>query len=1334
MVAIVIRALRDEHRWRYPAVFAIIVQLVGSVNATSLLLAGLAPALWIPYAIWVTREVDWRRALATTARIGLLTVLASLWWMAGLWAQGAYGLDVLKYTETLRTVSTSSTATETLRGLGYWFFYGKDKIAFWNEVSGSYTQNLFFLATSFLVPVLAVLAGVVARWRHRAYFVGLVVVGVALSVGAYPYDNPSGFGGAFKSFAESSSAGLALRSSSRATPLVVLGLATLLGVGVNAVVRWLAREGRARLALGAATVVGALVVVSYAPLWNQQFYSSTYLRDDVPEYWLDAIAALDERPHDTRIFEIPGTDFASYRWGGTVEPITPGLTDRPFVARELNPWGSAASTDLLNALDRELQERTLEPESLAAIARLLAAGDIVVRNDLEVDRYGLVRASELWELLHPRPEGLEAPTEYGDEIGPPLETAQDDERSLGLSPGARDGAPVVVYPVRDPERIVRSAATEGQVLVAGSGEGVVDASALGFTDGDGAILYAASFAADPDELRALVADDPDALLLVTDSNRRRAQRWSSLHEIYGYTERAGEEPLRTDTADSRLPLFPDEGDSSRTVVEQRGATVSATGYGTADAYLPEYRATRALDGDVTTSWRTAGRQPAIGEEIVVALDEPVTTDHVDVVQPLEPDAGRYITSATLRFDGPSGRGEGPITVALDESSRTAEGQRITFPERTFDELSITIDDTNVGDSTGLGIDDPVGFAEIRVRDAGADTDVRVEEVVRLPVDLVDAAGTESAARRLVFLLERQRSRRQSPRRGDDEPVLVREVRVPTDRAFDLRGTARLSTTAPDDVIDALVDLQGADGGGVTVQSSARLPGSVRARGSSAFDGDATSAWTTPFAKTVAGMVGQWVEVTAPAPTTFDQVRLDVVADGKHSLPTEVQLDAGGESRIVDVPPVADAEVVDGVASWTLGFPELTGDTVRMTITGVEPVTTIDAQTELPSVLPVAVAELAIPGVPTLAGDGPVGAACRDDLVTIDGVPVPVRVTGDREAAENLRALDLERCDALEPIDLAPIPLAAGDHELRAADGRETGIDVDGITLASAADGAPLTLGPGGSIDAAQLQGDPAATPAVRVLDESDTQLSVRVDDASQPFWLVLGQSQNAGWEATVDGRNLGESTLVDGYANGWRIEPRADGGPIDVDLEWVPQRNVWRAIAISGLVLLLCTALALGVRRRNASVRPRVTPAAEGDDVTADGLASTGVVLGRGATIGGAVGAVVVAALLSRWWVGLVVGIAFVVGARLPRWRWIAALAAPAALVAAAGYVVVQQARNDYAQVLEWPTFFARVHSLAWLAVLLVAADALVDVLVRRRRAAGAEAHPEGREVASPDG
>ena len=320
MLALVIRALRshrDSSRrgwerwrgwesWRYPAMFAIVVQIVGGVNATALIFAGIAPVLWILYAI-ASGEVDWRRALNVTARIGLLTLLTSLWWIAGLWAQSGYGLNILKFTESLRVVSLSSLPSEVLRGLGYWFFYGIDRIGHWTEASVPYTQNLALLAVSFALPTLALFAAGCIRWRHRTYFVMLTVVGVAVAVGANPYDDPSIFGGLFKSFAERSSFGLALRSTSRAVPLVALGLAVLIGVGVNAAsAAW---QGRGREVSGVplrglvlAGLIIVLAVVNLPALWTGVFYTQDLTRDEaIPQYWTDAIAALDADRKSTRL-------------------------------------------------------------------------------------------------------------------------------------------------------------------------------------------------------------------------------------------------------------------------------------------------------------------------------------------------------------------------------------------------------------------------------------------------------------------------------------------------------------------------------------------------------------------------------------------------------------------------------------------------------------------------------------------------------------------------------------------------------------------------------------------------------------------------------------------------------------------------------------------------------------------------------------------------------------------------------------------------------------------------------------------------------------------------
>ena len=459
MLALTIRALRardGRSAWRYAAIFALVVQVVGGVNATALVFAGLAPVLWIIYTVAV-REVDWRRALGVTARIGVLTLVTSSWWIAGLWAQGKYGLNILKFTETLQVVSVSSTPLETLRGLGYWFFYGIDRIGHWTDASVPYMQDLGLLVVSFALPVLAFFGAACVRWRHRAYFVLLTVVGVVVAVGANPTTTrrPS---------AARSSRSRSLRASGSrcAAPAGRCrwsrsGWRCCSAWVVNALGRAWAGKGRKVRGVPVRTLVVAgvvivLAIVNLPAIWTGDFYTQDLTREEtLPKYWTDAIAALDAQSHDTRVLEIPGADFAAYRWGQTVDPITPGLMDRPYVARELVPWGSAASADLLNALDQRIQEGTLDADTLAPIARLMASGAIVYRSDLQTDRYNLVRSIPLWEFLtDPEPTGLGTPQRFGTSLGPPLHDQIDDELQLALPADASEPPPVSIFPVERP--------------------------------------------------------------------------------------------------------------------------------------------------------------------------------------------------------------------------------------------------------------------------------------------------------------------------------------------------------------------------------------------------------------------------------------------------------------------------------------------------------------------------------------------------------------------------------------------------------------------------------------------------------------------------------------------------------------------------------------------------------------------------------------------------------------------------------------------------------------------------------------------------------------------
>ena len=203
------------------------------MNGSSLAYILLGPALWIPFAVFVVRECDWRRALGIVWRTAVLAFLTSLWWISGLGVESKYGLDVLRFTETIKTTSSTTSPLEVLRGLGYWYFYGKDALNLWNAAMPKFTQTPGVILASLLIPALALLAAVAVRWTYRAYFVLLVVIGVGVSVGAQPYGNSSPIGAAFKSLAASSSLALALRNSDRAVPLIVLGIAVLLAVFVE---------------------------------------------------------------------------------------------------------------------------------------------------------------------------------------------------------------------------------------------------------------------------------------------------------------------------------------------------------------------------------------------------------------------------------------------------------------------------------------------------------------------------------------------------------------------------------------------------------------------------------------------------------------------------------------------------------------------------------------------------------------------------------------------------------------------------------------------------------------------------------------------------------------------------------------------------------------------------------------------------------------------------------------------------------------------------------------------------------------------------------------------
>ena len=1232
--------------------------------------------------------------------MGVLTVPISLWWLAGLWVQGGWGIDVLKYTETAKVVADASTANEVLRGLGYWFFYGGDKLGPWIEPSFTYTQKLVVLAVSYGIPVLALAGFALVRFRHRAFAALLVIAGVVLAVGAHPWDDPTIEGRGIEAFLQSDY-GLAMRSLPRAVPLVALGLA----IGLAALVAAIGRRWTP-LRWPAVAAVMAIAVFNLPPLWRLGMVPANLQRPEtIPSYWVDAAHYLDQQGDTTRVLEIPGADFASYRWGNTVDPVLPGLMDRPYVARELIPYGSPPSADLLIALDHRLQERTLDPRALAPIARLMSAGDISVRSDLQYERFNTPRPRNLWDLVTGAP-GLGTPVGFGSPV--PNVAVPDaslfDGLYLQTDPSLPDPPPVAEIPVDGAPSIVHAQAGP-PLVVAGDGEGLVDAAAAGLLDGTELVLYSGSDAGHPNALRSQAGTD--AVLLVTDSNRRRGRRWTTVRHNTGETTMAGEQPLTTDLTDNDLPVFgPNAGDDTMTVLAPRGGiTAAATSYGNPVTFTPEDRADNAIDGDPTTAWRTAAFSDAVGQRLVLSLDQPTTTDHLTLLQPTVAPINRTITSVRIRLDDGS-----PMTYTLGDTSNAQPGQRIAFPTTTFSKVTIEITADTAGRPPRFNGLTSEGFAEVRIGDASP----TIDQVIRPPTDLLDALGSSSLDHPLTFLFSRQRSTPTDPTRADEELSLLRELDLPTNRSFAVSGTARLSAWATDAVLDGLLGvsppLQ------VTV-AQPRLPGDRTARGSAVVDGDPTTAWTGEFDQAA----GTTVDVSAPAPLTTDRLTLTVRADGAHSVPTSVDVVADGtDLGSLPVPSITDGTVLGTNATVTVPLPRTTtASHWQLRITGVRSVETTSWDSGEPTAFPLAIAEVGLGQTPARAPAATPAPApttttttfdsgCRSDLLTVDGAPVPIRVTGTTADALAGNALKVDACSG------ATIDLKAGSHVLRAAQGRTTGLDLDQVALRSAAGGSP------DAADGRLVATSPA--PTVTVTSDDRYQLHATVTGATpgQPFWLVLGESYDRGWQADISagGAAGGAPHLVDGYANGWLVTPSSSS--FTVSLTFTPQRTVNLTLAASGLAALVCVVLLAWPRRRGryaAADTPEVAfdlPWRSPPARRADGWARRALL----ATASGAA-----AAIVAGPFVGIAVALLVGVATTGERGRLVLRLASPAALALAALYVIVQQVRHHTAPGLEWPTELERAHPLGWLAVLALVADLVV----------GAR-HPRGDGAAEPGG
>ncbi|HEX9258696.1 MAG TPA: hypothetical protein VF855_04105, partial [Acidimicrobiales bacterium] len=554
----------------------------------------------------------------------------------------------------------------------------------------------------------------------------------------------------------------------------------------------------------------------------------------------------------------------------------------------------------------------------------------------------------------------------------------------------------------------------------------------------------------------------------------------------------------------------------------------------------------------------------------------------------------------------------------------------------------------------------------------------MSSAVRMPVDLVRAPEVAGVQSRLGLVLSRLRATPAEPFRSDPEPSVRRVLEIPTEREFTLIGDARVSARASDDVLDATVGRPDR----VRATSSDRLAGDRHASASAGFDGDPATAWSPGFLD----QRGRWLEATSAQPVTFDALNMVVVRDGRHSVPTRVLVETDGAARVsVDLPAVTDDSSLEGAtASLRVALPRMTASTVRITVEAVREVLTKDFYSGTDIAMPVAIAEVGVPGLTVDPLPAEVPAGCRDDLLRIDGAAVPIRVSlGTQDALDGDPGV-VSTCDG------APIRLGAGRHLVETPAGQDTGIDIDRLALLSERGGGAAALGPSGGWEQAPV----AASPKVGVTRSGQRSYRLAVADTSAPFWLVLGESENAGWVAKATGANLSDRRLVDGHANGWLVTPT--GGDITISLDWTPQRVVWVGLAVSGVGTAVALLLLVWPRRRTTALdepEPRLQ-----------------VTLGQGTapswatTLLTGVGLGVVAFVVGGVVPGATVTVASLVALRWRAGRLATAVAPWLAFAPVALWYAAKQYHNGWSPGVEWPDAMNPAHTVVLTAMLLLGA------------------------------
>ncbi|MFV0462372.1 MAG: alpha-(1-_3)-arabinofuranosyltransferase [Nostocoides sp.] len=947
------------------------VFVMGAVNATAVI-AAVAPAgLWL-----VTRPWSRRTAALLAWWVGCV-VLATLWWVPALLILGRYSPLFLDHIENAGVVNTVTTLFETLRGTADWTAF----LSAQGWLAGEMFLRLSaVIAATGAVVVLGLLGLARRTTLHRHFFIGLLLIGVAIFTVGYAGPVHGFFAegarmqldGVLAPFRNVHKVDLFIRMP------IAVGVASLvggLGWGRDAVER---RIARAQLYVATVVVLAIaaapLVVLRLAP-------SGSYV--EVPSYWRQAAAWLQGHARDERALVVPGARFAYFQWGRPKdEPLQP-LASTQWEVRDAVPMVDPGHIRMLDAI--EAQFAAGQPsDGLADYLQQNGIDVLVVRNDLNYVDAGAPRPAQVHAVLE-RSAGISRVTQFGPTVGAV------ELNGVAVDQGLQQSYPAVeIFAVNGSVGIpeVSLVPESGLVELSGGPESGLAVATAGARPLPATVLSGDLAQVAPSERPAVAAT------VVTDSLRRRDVTFGRNTGAVSATMTANESPRVDKAVRDYLPMW---ASGRETVAEYAGiasvsASTSASDASAALISVPGDQPWAALDGDAATAWRTAPLTNPTDQWLQVQLDRPTSVAYVDlqltmdaVVKAVDIETDRLRQRVRLTRQGSSTRIElpedGPITRL-----------RVSFPAVQSDHLS--------SQQVGVVSLDLAGIAP--------------ERYLRVPEGPTQVEafvfGAEPSADACLHLLDQPVCAVGLAHASEDAAGIYRVFDVPQNHTYGVSGTV---VPRPSAQLDQLLEAALEADARVAVSSRA-VPDPI-AGPLSLTDADPRTAWVA-----AATDRDPTITVEFPKTTSVSRISIDPAPAYAATTPTSMTISNGTFSQEVDL-----------TGSTTVEITPVAGQRISVTLHADRQRVSLGGTSAIATPLGIGIAGLTMTGLtstPRYTSDArTVEVPCGEGpQVVIDGISRDTSVRASVKQLRELQPIPLSLCSGL-----GTAALSRGEHRLRA---------------------------------------------------------------------------------------------------------------------------------------------------------------------------------------------------------------------------------------------------------------------------------------------------------------